>query len=312
MSVTRRLFDDGLIEPPRWLPDNIMFEGIVGSNAYGCENPTNSKDPNVVAVIDHDIMGIIMPPKVMIFPHLGGHIHGFDKAPETFENFQAHHVHVLAGNRERVYDLTLYGIVKFFNLSMACNPNIVELAFLPQRCVIADSQIYRHIRDNRKLFLHKGAYQTFKNYAHSQLAKLDGQFERQNPRRQSDIDRFGYDTKFAYHLVRLMLECEQILGEYDLILDRDKEIYKSIRRGEWTTERIKTLFDKKEHKLGELYESNKVGLPDVPDVEGVKNLLIECLEIHYGNLQNAVVTDLDIGEVLNKIDRVVTEYRRKI
>lgn len=51
------------------------------------------------------------------------------------------------------------------------------------------------------------------------------------------IDKFGYDTKFAYNLVRLLNECEQILVEGDLDLERSKEMLKSIRKGEWSLEK---------------------------------------------------------------------------
>ena len=51
----------------------------------------------------------------------------------------------------------------------------------------------------------------------------------------------GYDTKFAYHVVRLIGEVEQILVEQDVDLQRDRELLKAIRRGEWTEERLRQV-----------------------------------------------------------------------
>ena len=50
--------------------------------------------------------------------------------------------------------------------------------------------------------------------------------------REKDIVKHGYSTKFAYHIVRLLNEVEQILTEHDLDLERNREQLKSIRRGD--------------------------------------------------------------------------------
>jgi hypothetical protein len=101
------------------------------------------------------------------------------------------------------------------------------------------------------------------------------------------IEKYGFDVKYAMHLVRLLLEVEQILQEGDLDLKRNKEQLKSIRRGEWTINEIKDWADKKEKDLEFLYA--KSDLPDKADKNKIRNLLIECLEIHYGSLDKLVV-----------------------
>ena len=89
------------------------------------------------------------------------------------------------------------------------------------------------------------------------------------------------------HIVRLLLEVEQILQEGDLDLKRNKEQLKSIRRGEWTINEIKDWADKKEKHLESLYE--KSDLPAKADKNKIRNLLIDCLEIHYGSLDKLIV-----------------------
>lgn len=99
-----------------------------------------------------------------------------------------------------------------------------------------------------------------------------------------EVDRInnGYSTKFGYHLVRLMLECEQILTTHNIELDRDSEIYKSIRRGEWDLTRLEEWFYNKEKSMETLYANSE--LRHSPDEDAIKQLLIECLEMHYGSL----------------------------
>lgn len=97
----------------------------------------------------------------------------------------------------------------------------------------------------------------------------------------------GYDTKFAYHVVRLIGEVEQILVEQDIDLQRDNERLKAIRRGEWTEERLRQWFAEKESQLERAYaESTLRATPDEPKIRA---LLLAALEDHYGSLEGCVI-----------------------
>ena len=100
--------------------------------------------------------------------------------------------------------------------------------------------------------------------------------------RHQMVEEHGYDLKFAYHLIRLSLECEQILETGDLDLRRDKEIYKAIRAGAYTQDEIRAMFATKESHLTSLYENSK--LPDRPDERAIRGVLINCLEQHFGSM----------------------------
>jgi hypothetical protein len=54
---------------------------------------------------------------------------------------------------------------------MENNPNMFDVMFLPRRCVLHSTPIYEHVRENRKLFLHKGSWHKFRGYAYSSLSK---------------------------------------------------------------------------------------------------------------------------------------------
>ena len=110
----------------------------------------------------------------------------------------------------------------------------------------------------------------------------------------------GTDTKFAYHVVRLMSEIEQILIEGDLDLTRNREQLKAIRRGEWSEAKIREHFELKEKTLEELYTKTK--LPHRPDEKVVKQILVDCLEMHYGTLSKAEIEQPDMyRDLLTKI-----------
>ena len=118
------------------------------------------------------------------------------------------------------------------------------------------------------------------------------------------VEKHGYDVKFAYHLVRLINEVEQILVEGDLDLRKNSEQLKSIRRGDWTLQDVRQYFVEKERYLERIYAESKV-LPHSPDEQAIKNLLLQCLEHHYGNLQDAVVVEGRELAALREIRRIL-------
>jgi hypothetical protein len=155
VSTLQRLTDRGLIRPPRWLPGNVQYETIMGSVAYGVSSDTS----------DLDVYGWAIPAKDDVFPHLRGEVPGFGTPKPQFQQYQEHHVHDpdALGGRGRTYDLTIYGIVKFFNLAMQNNPNIIDSLFTPVNCVLHSTRVGDLVRENRNLFLHKGAWLRFKH-----------------------------------------------------------------------------------------------------------------------------------------------------
>jgi predicted nucleotidyltransferase len=277
VSTLQRLTDLGLVKPPRWLPTNVQYETIMGSMAYGVSSDSS----------DMDVYGWAIPPKDDVFPHLRGEIPGFGRQARRFEQFQEHHVRdpgALAGHG-RTYDLTVFGIVKFFSLAMDNNPNVIDSLFTPATCVLHSTRIGNLVRENRRLFLHRGAWPKFKGYAYSQLHKLSAKEPR--GKRAELVARHGYDVKFAYHVVRLLGEVEQILVEGDIDLQRDNDRLKAIRRGEWAEERLRQWAADKEAQLERAYAESR--LPATADEGKIKALLLACLEEHYGTLERCVV-----------------------
>ncbi|HEX8683774.1 MAG TPA: nucleotidyltransferase domain-containing protein [Ardenticatenaceae bacterium] len=297
--LLQELSNKQLIHPPDFVLTNTMYLTMMGSVAYAVSSDTS----------DMDIYGFCIPPKAMLFPHLAGEIPGFGSPAPRFEQYQQHHVHdltALAG-KGRTYDLTIYGIVKYFQLCMENNPNMIDSLFTPQFCVLHTTQAGNMVRENRSLFLHKGAWHKFKNYAYSQLHKMT--FKKPIGKRRETVEEYGYDVKFAYHTVRLLDEVEQILTEGTIDLQRNREQLKSIRRGEWTEEQVREWASDKERQLEEAYHRSE--LPPGPDEAHIKQLLIRCLEMHYGNLGEAIsVPDL-ADATLEEIRRLLTLYEER-
>ena len=292
--IIKELKKKGLISPPRFLSDNTHYLCCTGSSAYGCSE-NNS---------DIDVYGFCIPPKNIIFPHMDGYIKGFGVQPTTFDVWQEHHIKDIGAKKQ--YDFSVYSIIKFFQLCMDNNPNMLDSLFVPQNCIIHCTQLANTVRENRRIFLHKGCWAKFKGYAYSQLHKMDIKNPEVGSKRYETINKYGYDLKFAYHVIRLLDEVEQILTTGDLNLQRAKEILKSIRRGEWSEEKMKNYFDEKEATLEDIYRKSE--LPLKPNEQKIKDLLLECLEMHFGSLTTAIPKFTGYEVALRKIQEVANAY----
>lgn len=293
MDLIERLHSKGLIKPPPYVIGGTQYLTIMGSQAYAVNNDDS----------DCDVYGFCIPPKDMIFPHLRGEIPGFGQQVQRFEQFQQHHVVEI--DRRKEYDFQIYNIVKYFQLTMGCNPNMIDSLFTDETCVLKQTKIAQHVRDNRKSFLHKGAWHTFKGYAYSQMHKM--RIKEPNPEgnRYEMIQKYGYDVKFAYHVVRLLNEVEQILVEQDLDLRRNNEQLKEIRAGQWSMEQIEQYFMMKEKSLEETY--TKSTLRYKPDEQIIRKLLLEVLEEHFGTLQGMVETADHYKDMLRQIQQIASK-----
>jgi len=292
--LLNKLQSQNLIHPPPWLPSTTHYLCLMGSVAYGVAGDDS----------DSDIYGFCIPPKEMIFPHLNGEIMGFGRQIKRFEQWQEHHIQDENAGKE--YDFQIYSIVKYFQLCMENNPNMVDALFVPERCIIHCSAIGNIVRENRRLFLHRGCWHKFRGYSYSQLHKMSTKSPEVGSKREESIKKFGFDVKFAYHVVRLIYEVEQILTTQDLNLESNSEMLKAIRRGEWTEQRIIDFFEQKEKALNKAYEEST--LPYSPDEQKIKKLLLECLEHHFGSLDKTYIEPdmyknalLEIQEICNKV-----------
>jgi predicted nucleotidyltransferase len=290
-NILTKLYEAKIANCPSWLPMNTHYLCMMGSVAYGV-NTDHS---------DRDIYGWTIPKKEMVFPHLAGEVFGFGRQKERFEQYQEHH---LFDTDKTEYDFSIFGIVKYFHLAMENNPNIIDSLFVPQDCVLHITAVGNMVRENRQMFLHKGCWPKLKGYAYSQLHKAAGK-EREG-KRKALHDQFGMDTKFLYHVVRLLNEAEQILTTGDLDLRLNNEQLKSIRRGEIPEQEIREWASNKEKQLEDVY--HKSTLPWGPREDEIKQLLLNCLEHHYGSLDKCIVLEGREQKCLDEISMVMKKY----
>lgn len=96
--------------------------------------------------------------------------------------------------------------------------------------------------------------------------------------RTCSIQKHGYDTKFAMHLVRLVWEGEELLKTCRLVFPLPfAEHLLAIRRGEW---KLDYIIESSKNALESLQNCSSP-LPDKPDLENISKLQQSLIEAFW-------------------------------
>jgi predicted nucleotidyltransferase len=102
--------------------------------------------------------------------------------------------------------------------------------------------------------------------------------ENRNPVRAAIEEKFGYDCKHAYHLIRLMRMAHEILTTGKVIVKRhDREELLAIRYGSWTYEQLLEWAEAQDKLLQKVYEDCTI-IPNSPDRNAIDKLCIALVE----------------------------------
>lgn len=99
--------------------------------------------------------------------------------------------------------------------------------------------------------------------------------------------KFGYDTKHAAHLVRLIRMCKEILIHHKLFVDRtniDADELKAIRQGAWTYDKVEEYAKNMDNEINELYL--KSSLRKTPDFDHVEIVMLNTIEKYLNQKVN--------------------------
>lgn len=103
-----------------------------------------------------------------------------------------------------------------------------------------------------------------------------------NEKRSALEEKFGYDTKHASHLVRLMEGARDILstGKYTPELSGDRlKLVNDVRDGQWTYDRLLEYAEKLDAELEEDYKNSD--LQNKPKVKEVNEMILKIMHSHY-------------------------------
>lgn len=227
-----------------YLPQNTVFE-----SPHGTEWHHRIAQENTVLLTqvgsglhgvvvddqdDRDETGVCIEPPEVILGH---------RRFDLFE-YRSKPVGVRSGPGD--LDLNVYPLRRYTSLLAAGNPTKLMLLFAPEREVVRQRWVGHDMRERREMFLSRAAGERFLGYLDRQTERFRGHLS-QRTNRPELVERFGYDTKFAYHAIRLGLQGTELMvtGKITLpMLGTHREMLLAIRRGEHTRESVDRLLDK--------------------------------------------------------------------
>jgi predicted nucleotidyltransferase len=175
-------------------------------------------------------------------------------------------------------ELVLQPLHAFIRLCMAGNPNILDWLFVPEEMhEFVDDEFRTKVLDERMLFLSLRIYRKFRGYAKNHFQRMErGTTRELGEKRKKDIEKFGYSTKNAMHLIRLArVGCEALeTGEYN-VRRPDADELLAIRRGEWALKEIKAEGDRLLARMDKAAEMSPLS-PGVP-MERARELVVELV-----------------------------------
>ena len=291
-------------ENEKFIEENLLYEIIAGSFAYGVNNEES----------DYDIVSIFMDKHSDLYPQNYGMVLGFDTETGRFQNKE------LKGPANRIIhkgvevEAEWRALTRFFYLAATKgSPNLVETLFVRKQCIKYIHPAFQIVKDNASKFVSMRSFHAFKGYMHSQFHRIKANVDRgvtDNPKRQWMLNEYGYDVKMSYHILRLIDILDQMLaGETHLDLMRNKDECKRMRNGDWGSwEDFQKFTTEKLNILDNRAKNGDCKLPQQPRHAELRNILNSSIEEWYGSPDGNTVSNRqyvsadDVFEMLKKID----------
>lgn len=182
------------------------------------------------------------------------------------------------------WDIVAYEARKFVRLLAQGNPNVLCMLWLAPQHYIRVEPAGQFLIDHRQSFVGRHVYQAFTGYAHGQLHRMTHMAYEgyMGQKRKELVGKFGYDTKNAAHLIRLLRMGIEFLKDGELhVLRHDAQQLLEIKRGEWTLEQVKKEAADLFHLSQEAYTYSP--LPAKPNSEEINQIAIEMIRMTMEN-----------------------------
>lgn len=235
----------------------MLFE--YGSTAQG----TNNEDS------DLDLMGIVVEPKNQVI------------GLTQWEQVQIKTA--LPGQRSGADDTdkTIYSLRKWARLAARGNPTVLAALFVPEYEIL--THLGEALLENRELFISKEAGHRHLGYMRSQREAMTGMRNKRTNRPEL-VHKFGYDSKFAGHMIRLGIQGFELMNSGKITMPMpEAQTILDIRAGKMTKEEVLELSEHIESAL--VKEIELSGLPEKTDPAKLDELLINLHEMawEHGN-----------------------------
>lgn len=180
------------------------------------------------------------------------------------------------------WDIVVYEARKAIGLLAQGNPNVLCMLWLSDKHRLCLMTAGAFLLSRRNLFVGKHVYHSFVGYAKGQLHRMTHGAHQgyMGEKRKALVAEFGYDTKNAAHLVRLLRMGIEFLTDGVLRVERqDASELLDIKAGRWTLEKVKAEADRLFALAQEAFVHSP--LPPLPDREAIDILCQDVIQLAW-------------------------------
>jgi predicted nucleotidyltransferase len=239
---------------------NTILRGLVGSTVHGLV---------LSGTDDRDEMGVCVEPRRYVV--------GFGR----FEHWVYRSAAEREGNpgaRSQAgdLDLTIYSLRKWARLALQGNPTVLLLLYLPDDALVIRTNVGAELQKLAPAFASRHAGKRFLGYLEAQRQRLVGERGQRDVNRVELVQQFGYDTKYAMHMLRLGHQGVEFLETGRLTLPMRgpvRDHLMDVRQGRSNLADVLAECTELELRLSALLDSSP--LPLEPDLETVECFVMD-------------------------------------
>lgn len=227
---------------------NEILRTVVGSGVHGIA---------IEGTDDHDEMGIfIEPPERVIGLAKPMDHYVFRTQPEGARSGP--------GDVDRI----IYSLRKWLRLAIKGNPTVLIPLWCPDSDVINTSAVGSELRHMREAFMSQEAAERVLGYMDQQRRGMLGLGGAKIPSRPELVEKYGYDTKYAAHALRLAIQGLEIVEDGRLTLpmcEQDRHAVINVKQGHVSRELVIAMVADLEAETRALLNRGETPLPPKPD-----------------------------------------------
>jgi len=164
-----------------------ILRGLVGSSVHGLV---------LSGTDDRDEMGVCVEARRYVV--------GFGKFEQwVYRSAEEREGRSGARSQAGDLDLTIYSLRKWARLALQGNPTVLLLLYMPDDAVVIRTKAGEQLQKLAPAFASRKAGKRFLGYLEAQRQRLVGERGQRDVNRTDLVEKFGYDTKYAMHMLRL-------------------------------------------------------------------------------------------------------------
>lgn len=247
--------------------NNEILRCEVGSGLHGLA---------IAGTDDHDECGIFIEPPE--------HVIGLEKPLESY-TFRTQPEGHRSGHGDT--DLVIYSLRHYLKLAVAGNPSILTVLFAPDQSIYKMTTLGMELRGIRDAFLSVKALRRFLGYLDGQTERMQGGGKQNRvPNRPELIEKYGYDTKYASHALRLAYQGLEIAryGKMTLpMVGFEREHVRSMKTGGCPTvqDALTEILIVRDALVRHL-DDRELAVPSEPDYRQISKWSIDAHQRHWG------------------------------